>query len=219
MSFASGRSRTFTLAGTYHSDWSSGWVMPPSVLPDLSRQQPSTGLVRLAPGASMADVRAQVEALLADNPETVVTDPAGYVDIVTGVFRTVQVLLQALLGVALLIATLGVVNTLALSVLERTRELGLLRAVGLSRSQAVHMITAEAVAISTFGALLGVAVGTGLGAAVARALRTEGVTDLALPWLLLAAYLVLGVVIGVLAAVLPAVRAVRTDILRAIAYE
>lgn len=219
ISFASGRSRTFTLAGTYRSDWSAGWLMPASVVPDLSRQQPSTGLVRLAPGASEADVRAQVDSLLAESPETVVTDPAGFVDIVTGVFRTVLALLQVLLGVAMLIAALGVVNTLALSVLERTRELGLLRAVGLSRGQTVQMVTAEAVAIAIFGALLGVAVGAGLGAAVARAPRAEGITELALPWTFLAAYLAAGVVIGVLAATLPAVRAARTDVLRAITHE
>ncbi|TDB82330.1 ABC transporter permease [Micromonospora sp. KC721] len=219
ITFASGRSRTFTLAGTYRSDWSGGWLMPASVVPDLSRQQPSTGLVRLAAGASDADVRAQVTSLLADSPETVVTDPAGFVDIATGVFRTVLALLQVLLGVAMLIAALGVVNTLALSVLERTRELGLLRAVGLSRGQTVQMVTAEAVAISIFGALLGVVVGTGLGAAVARALRADGITELALPWTFLAAYLASGVVIGVLAATLPAVRAARTDVLRAIAQE
>jgi putative ABC transport system permease protein len=219
ISFASGRTRTFTLVGTYRSDWSGGWIMPASVVPDLSRQQPSTGLVRLASGASEAEVRAQVDSLLAESPETVVTDPAGFVDTITSVFRTVLALLQALLGVAMLIATLGVVNTLALSVLERTRELGLLRAVGLSRGQTVRMVTTEAVAISTFGALLGVAVGAGLGAAVTRAMRTEGITELVLPWTFLAAYLASGVVIGVLAAVLPAVRAARTDVLRAIAYE
>ncbi|EEP70527.1 hypothetical protein MCAG_00854 [Micromonospora sp. ATCC 39149] len=219
ISFARGRSRTFTLAGTYRSDWSSGWLMPASVVPDLSRQQPSTGLVRLAPGASEADVHARVSALLADSPETVVTDPDGFVDNVTGVFGTVLVLLQVLLGIAMLIAAFGVVNTLALSVLERTRELGLLRAVGLSRGQTVRMVAVEAMAISIFGTLLGIAVGTGLGAAVARALRGEGITELALPWALLAAYLASGVVIGVLAAALPAVRAARTDVLRAIAYD
>lgn len=219
ITFASGRSRTFTLAGTYRSDWSGGWIMPASTVTELSRQQPSTGLVRLAPGASRADVRHQVNALLAGSPETVVTDPAGFADIVTGVFRTVLALLQALLGVAMLIATLGVINTLALSVLERTREIGLLRAVGLTRAQTVQMVTVEALAISTFGALLGVTVGTGLGTAVARSLRAEGIHELALPWTYLATYAASGVVIGVLAAALPAIAAARTDLLRAITYE
>ena len=78
----------------------------------------------------------------------------------------------------MLIAVLGIVNTLALSVLERTRELGLLRAIGLGRAQTMRMVTVEAVVISVFGALLGVAVGTGLGAAVVKALEDEGITGL-----------------------------------------
>ncbi len=91
-------------------------------------------------------------------------------------------MVQVLLALAILIAVLGVVNTLALSVLERTRELGLLRAVGLGRGQTMRMVTVEAVVISVFGALLGVVVGAGLGAAVVRALDGEGITDLVLPW-------------------------------------
>ena len=83
-------------------------------------------------------------------------------------------MVQILLALAILIAVLGVVNTLALSVLERTRELGLLRAVGLGRAQTMRMVTVEAVVISVFGALLGVVVGAGLGAAVVRALRRRG---------------------------------------------
>jgi putative ABC transport system permease protein len=217
--FARGQRRTLTLAGTYTSQWSSGWILPYSVQPDLSTQQPSIGLIGLAPGASEANVRRHVESLLADSPEVVVSDRAEFVDIVTGIFDTVVVLLQVLLGLAMLIAVLGVVNTLALSVLERTRELGLIRAVGLDRRQAMRMVTVEAVVISLFGALLGVAVGTGLGAAVVGALRNEGIPDLALPWRFLGAYVLLGAVIGVVAAVLPAIRAARVDVLRAISYE
>ena len=85
-------------------------------------------------------------------------------------------MVQILLALAMLIAVLGIVNTLALSVLERTRELGLLRAIGLGRAQTMRMVTVEAVVISVFGALLGVAVGTGLGAAVVRALKDDGIT-------------------------------------------
>jgi len=125
----------------------------------------------------------------------------------------------ALLLLSELIAVLGIVNTLALSVLERTRELGLVRAVGLSRPQAMRMVTVEAVVISVFGALLGVVVGTGLGVAVVKALKDDGITALALPWQSLGTYLLLGAVIGVIAAVIPAIRAARTNVLQAIAYE
>ncbi len=128
-------------------------------------------------------------------------------------------MIQVLLGLAILIAVLGIVNTLALSVLERTRELGLLRAIGLRRAQTMRMITVEAVVISVFGALLGVAVGTGLGAAVVRALHDDGITELVLPWGQMALVLVLAAIIGVIAAVLPAIRAARLNVLGAIAHE
>ncbi|WP_432824850.1 ABC transporter permease [Dactylosporangium sp. CA-092794] len=217
--FASGRQRTLTLAGTYSSDWSDGWILPGSVVPELSRPQPTMALVRLSPGASVDDARHRIGALLADSPEIVVSDRAGFVGIVTGVFGTVLALLQVLLGLALLIAALGVVNTLVLSVLERTRELGLLRAIGLDRRRTVWMVAAEAMVISIFGAALGLAVGVGLGAAIGRALHGEGVTHLALPWAFMGRYLLLGAAVGALAAVLPAVRAARTDVLRAISHE
>jgi putative ABC transport system permease protein len=217
--FARGQARTMTLAGTYDSEWSGGWILPESVVPDLSVSQPSWGYLVLEPGAPAGDVRRQVDALLAESPEVTVVDRDGFLDQITGVFDTVLLMVRLLLALAMLIAVLGIVNTLALSVLERTRELGLLRAVGLDRRQATRMVTVEAVVISTFGALLGVAVGVGLGAAVVRALRTDGVQHLSLPWGSLAVYLLVGSAVGVVAALLPAVRAARVDVLRAISYE
>ena len=218
--FTSGRTRTMTVSGVFAgNDWAGGWILPMSVVPEFGYRQPNRGLVRLAPGASDTEVRDRVAGLLADDPEIVVTDVEGFLHNVFGIFRTVIGLLHVLLGLAMLIAALGVVNTLVLSVLERHRELGLLRAVGLDRRQAVRMITVEAVVVSLFGAVLGVAVGVGLGAAVAWSLSGEGVDRIAVPWAYLAAYVLLGALIGVLAAVLPAVRAVRTDVLRAIGYE
>src|SRR4051794_692111 len=89
------------------------------------------------------------------------------------------------------------INTLALSVLERTRELGVLRAIGFSRGQTISMITVEAVVISVFGALLGVGVGARLGASVVRALRSQGFGELALPWQQMATYVALAAVVGV----------------------
>jgi len=83
----------------------------------------------------------------------------------------------------------------------------------------MRMVTVEAVVISVFGALLGVTVGRGLGAAMARALDAQGITTVALPWRTIGLYLSLGAGIGILAAVLPAIRAARTDVLQAIGYE
>jgi putative ABC transport system permease protein len=217
--FADGHVRTLTVAGIFDSDWSGGWITSDAVVADMTVKQPNGALVVLEPDAPAGKIRKQIEAMLVDNPETVVTDHRGFLDMVFQPFDTVLLMVQVLLALAMLIAVLGIVNTLALSVLERVRELGLLRAVGLSRMQAVRMVTVEAVVISTFGALLGVAVGVGLGAAVVRALEQDGVDQLALPWGYIGGYLVLGAVIGVLAAVLPAIRAARVDVLRAIAYE
>ena len=111
------------------------------------------------------------------------------------------------------------VDTLAVSVIERTREVGLLRAIGVSRPQLRSMITLESVVIAVLGALLGVALGIGFGVALMYAVRDQGLEVISVPFVQLAIFLVLSIVIGVLAAVFPARRAARLDVLRAIATE
>jgi putative ABC transport system permease protein len=215
-----GAPHTMTVAGVYaKNDVMSGILLSPSVVPDLRVAQPSWAYIRVADGASMSAIRGQVDKLLADSPEVTVSDRSGFIDQQTKQFDTVLLMIQILLALAILIAVLGIINTLALSVLERTRELGLLRAIGLRRGQMMRMVTVESVVISVFGALLGLVVGTGLGAAVVRALRDEGFTNLALPWSQMATYLVLAGFVGVIAAVLPAIRAARINVLGAIAHE
>jgi putative ABC transport system permease protein len=135
------------------------------------------------------------------------------------IFDIVLIFVQLLLGLAMIIAVLGIINTLALSMTERTREMGLLRAVGMKRGQVMWMVTVESVVISVFGALLGIAVGIGLGLAVFQALRDEGFTKLAFPWPLMVAYVIASVFVGLAAALIPAIRAARLDVLKAIAYE
>jgi putative ABC transport system permease protein len=112
---------------------------------------------------------------------------------------------------------LGILNTLALSIIERTRELGLLRAVGLGRAQTRRMITVEAVIVAVFGAVLGIAAGTALGVALQNALDGQGITELTIPLARLAVFVIAAGIAGMLAAVLPARRAARLDVLRAIA--
>ena len=119
----------------------------------------------------------------------------------------------------MLIAALGIVNTLALSVIERTREIGLLRAVGMGRRQVRRMVRLESVVIAVFGTLLGMALGIALGSALVTALNSEGIDELVVPYGQLVIYLVVGALIGVLAAVWPARRASRLDILGAITTE
>lgn len=177
------------------------------------------GFVRLDSGADVAAVRGQLDALVRDNPEVSVMDQSALVEQAKSSVNTFVVMLYVLLGLALVIAILGIVNTLALSVLERTRELGLVRAIGMRRAQVVQMVTVESVVIAVFGALLGVLVGGLLGIAVVRALKDEGITALAVPWASMGTFVALAVVIGLFAAVLPAIRAARTNVLAAIAYE
>jgi putative ABC transport system permease protein len=142
-----------------------------------------------------------------------------YQDSQSGQIDFVLNMLYVLLLFSVVIAVLGIINTLALSVFERTREIGLLRAVGLRRRQLAGMITIEAVTTALFGAVLGTALGLGLGIALQRGLRSQGLDTLAIPWSTVAVVLVASAIVGVLAAILPAVRASRLDILRAIATE
>jgi len=179
----------------------------------------TTGYIALADGADPTAVRQQVSTLIAGEPEVSVQDQSDFADQQTSQVDTVVLLLYLLLGLAVVIAVLGIVNTLALSIVERTRELGLVRAIGMRRGQVRLMVVVESVVIAVFGALLGLGVGSGLGTAVVRALNDQGIPDLSLPWASLGTFLVLAVLIGLLAAVIPAIRASRTNVLDAIAYE
>jgi putative ABC transport system permease protein len=128
-------------------------------------------------------------------------------------------LIYALLALAVLIALIGIVNTLMLSVLERTREIGLLRAVGMRRPQVRSMIRAEAVILATFGAVIGIVIGTLMGLALVSSLRQQGITETAVPVVRLVEFLVLAALLGLVAASWPARRAARLDVLAAIAAE
>lgn len=128
-------------------------------------------------------------------------------------------LVYALLALAVVIALIGIVNTLMLSVFERTHEIGLLRAVGMRRRQIRAMIRSESVIIAVFGALIGIVVGTGLGAALSGSLKQQGITDIVIPVPSLVVFLVLAALLGLGAAAWPARRAAKLDVLAAIAAE
>jgi putative ABC transport system permease protein len=164
-------------------------------------------------------VQAGLENALADLPMVTVKDQQAFADEQRKPIDTMLTIIYALLGLAVVIAVLGIVNTLALSVIERTREIGLLRAVGLGRRQLRTMLRLESVVIALLGAALGVLMGLGFGVAIQRALVDEGFDRLVIPWAQLGLFLGLAAVIGVLAAVWPGRRAARVDILRAIATE
>jgi putative ABC transport system permease protein len=164
-------------------------------------------------------MKKQVNDALKGSPEVSAQTRDEFIGSQTVIFDFLLGAVQVLLLVAIAISVLGVINTLVLSVLERTRELGMLRAIGLRRSQTMRMITVESIVISLFGTILGLAVGLGLGVAVVDALKDDGISEMSLPWVLMIVYLFAAVIIGVAAAVIPAVRAARLNVLNAISYE
>jgi putative ABC transport system permease protein len=164
-------------------------------------------------------VRVDVEEVLADLPTVTLADPGEFADQQKEQIDFMLNIIYALLGLAVIIAVLGIVNTLALSVIERTREIGLLRAVGLSRSQLRRMVRLESVIVAVLGAVLGVLMGIAFGVALQRAIADQGVDVLAIPWARLTVFIAAAALVGVLAAVFPARRAARLDVLRAISTE
>ncbi|MFB7497869.1 ABC transporter permease [Streptomyces sp. NPDC056161] len=128
-------------------------------------------------------------------------------------------MVYGLLALAIIVAVLGVVNTLALSVVERTREIGLMRAIGLSRRQLRRMIRMESVVIALFGALLGLGLGMGWGATAQKLLALEGLGVLDIPWPTIIGVFVGSAFVGLFAALVPAFRAGRMNVLNAIATE
>jgi putative ABC transport system permease protein len=142
-----------------------------------------------------------------------------FTESIAGEINLYLTVVYAMLIVAVVIAVMGIANTLSLSIHERTRELGLLRAVGLTRRQTRTMVRGEALTVGLFGTVGGLALGLFLGWALVSALASEGFGSFAVPAASLAVTLALGAVAGVVAAVRPANRAARMDVLAAIATE
>ncbi|MFG2352820.1 ABC transporter permease [Streptomyces sp. NPDC048521] len=181
--------------------------------------QDSTLYVNAAPGTRAEDLRPRLERALKPFPQVQVRNQADYKKLVHDQIAVLLYLVYALLALAIVIAVLGVVNTLALSVVERTREIGLLRAIGLGRRQLRRMIRLESVVIAVFGAVLGLALGLVWGVCMQRVLALRGLTALSIPWGTIVAVVIGSAVVGVVAALLPALRASRMNVLAAIAHE
>jgi putative ABC transport system permease protein len=181
--------------------------------------QDSSLYVNHAPGTSVDRLRANLEKTLAPFPQVQVRDQADYKKLVHDQIAVLLYLVYALLGLAIVIAVLGVVNTLALSVVERTREIGLLRAIGLGRRQLRRMIRLESVVIAVFGAVLGLALGLVWGVCTQQVLALQGMKALAVPWGTIVAVVIGSALVGIVAALLPALRASRMNVLAAIAHE
>jgi putative ABC transport system permease protein len=175
--------------------------------------------VKADSASSLGDVRTGLAQVLKPLPTMELRDQSEFKQNQKRQINQVLSFVLALLVLSLVIAWLGIVNTLALSVFERTREIGLLRAVGMGTRQVRRMIRLEAVVIALFGAMLGVALGIGYGAALVQALHSQGVTETSFPYGQLIAYLVIGVIAGITAAWWPARRASRLNVLNAIATD
>ena len=158
-----------------------------------------------------------VDRAAASYPTAKVLGTEAFIDLQNGVIDTILTLVYALLGLAVLIALLGIANTLALSIHERKRELGLLRAVGMSRAQVRSSVRWEAAIIAVFGTLLGLATGTFLGWAMVQAIADQGIDRLVIPAQPLVIVAAIAALAAVGAAVMPARRAARIDILTAVA--
>ncbi|WP_020137842.1 ABC transporter permease [Streptomyces sp. 351MFTsu5.1] len=160
-----------------------------------------------------------LKSALHEYPQYTVRDQTDYKQALKDQIGQLLNMIYGLLALAIIVAILGVVNTLALSVVERTREIGLMRAIGLSRRQLRRMIRMESVVIALFGALLGLGLGMGWGATAQKLLALEGLKVLDIPWPTIIAVFVGSAFVGLFAALIPAFRAGRMNVLNAIATE
>ena len=170
-------------------------------------------------GADNDASRTAIEVYTDAYPQVVVENQSEFRDSQEKQLDQLLSIIQVFLGLSLLIAVLGITNTMALSVYERTRELGLLRAIGMTRRQLRRMIRWEAVIIALFGGLLGVAMGVLFGLAAIAALPETFVDIVSIPYTSLFGYLLVSGLFGMLAAILPARRASKLNVLDAISHE
>lgn len=213
---------TLTVQGIYDKELPPPWDLPIVMsLADWSHfptQQDVQVGIRVAPGTDLADAARVVKRIARETGGIDADNQAGYIAKQLQQFDQILNLVYVLLLLAVVIALVGIVNTLALSVYERTREIGLLRAVGMTRTQLRQTIRDEALIVSAFGSLLGVVIGVTFAGLVVAALSSDGIT-FSVPVVQLIVFVVLAVLAGLVAGVPPARRAARLDVLDAITTE
>jgi putative ABC transport system permease protein len=175
--------------------------------------------VKLAPGVSASAGRHAISSVLSSYPNATLMDQIQYRAQQSQQVNQLLNLVYGLLALAVIIALIGIANTLALSIYERTRELGLLRDVGTTRGQLRWMVCLEALIMSLFGALEGLVLGMLFGWAIVTALHSQGITHLAIPAPQLLGVTALAGLVGLVAAIAPSRRAARLNILQAVTTE
>jgi putative ABC transport system permease protein len=216
-----GGDRTYTIAGIYRrTPVISGLVLSRSQVEYLAGPLAFQGFVRVADGADVPAITGQVERLMADYPLVTVVDQESFIAQQNAAVDQLLTIFYVLLALAVLVAFLGIINTLVLSIYERTRELGLLRAVGMNRRQIRRMVRVESLLMAVFGCLLGVGLGVALGVTVTTVMRNADLINaVSLPYGQLVGFVVAAALAGVAAAWWPAWRASRLNVLQAISYE
>ena len=219
--FPGNRISELTVAAIFEDSTLLGnWVVDVSVFDSHLPTAPLGWIsVRFPVGADHVASRAAIEVYTDAYPQVVVENRSEFRDAQEKQLDQLLSIIQVFLGLSLLIAVLGITNTMALSVYERTRELGLLRAIGMTRRQLRRMVRWEAVIIALFGGLLGVAMGVLFGLAVIAALPETFVDIVSIPYTSLFGYLLVSGLFGMLAAILPARRASKLNVLDAISHE
>lgn len=217
---AKGGERDYRLVGIYESKLVAGLALPESEARYFAGPLAFQGYVQTEDGADTKKIADEVESIMSEYPMVTVGDQAEYIEQTNGTIDIALTILYVLLALAVFIAVLGIINTLVLSVYERTRELGMLRAIGMARKHLKRMIRVEAIILAVFGCLLGIGLGVALGAAISQALITQDImSTIAFPTMSLVVFVVAAVIAGVLAAWWPAFRASRLNVLEAISYE
>jgi putative ABC transport system permease protein len=219
--FLNGVTRELVVQGIYTEDELAGsYVVSQAVHAQSGSDQLDISVyIKLAPGVSAADARAAISALAEPYANADVESRSEYIDSQAKQVDQIVNLMYGLLALAILIALLSITNSVALSIHERTRELGLLRAVGMTRRQVRIAVKWEAVLIGLLGTLIGLLIGATFGWAISVTLRNAGLGTFAMPVQSLAVISAMAVLGALLASARPARRGAKLDVLRAIATE
>ncbi|GGT26051.1 ABC transporter permease [Streptomyces chromofuscus] len=221
VAYEDGEKQRLTVTGVYQGNEMIRGIMldTATLAPHQTGPADMQVMVKTADGASEA-AKDRLEKALGSNPAIKVQDKQDISNEIAQSFTLVLNMLYGLLAMAVIVAVLGVINTLAMSVFERSQEIGMLRAIGLDRGSVKRMVRLESLVISLFGGVLGVGLGVFFGWAAGELLGSRMATyELVLPWARLALFLLLAATVGVLAALWPARRAARLNTLAAITSE